>query len=133
MFYILPILLAIKFRTERNFATMAGTIIGTITLLTHIINMITLAVFSQIGFVKHGGYLPHPLPLQGQGHDTFDDRLHIHNEVRLFRVCLVLISNIFFIEWANDDYAALRKRNRELTWCQLLRRTFCCCCKNKVL
>lgn len=46
LFYILPILLAIKLRTERNFATMAGTVIGTITVLTHLVNMVTLAVFA---------------------------------------------------------------------------------------
>ena len=46
LFYILPILLAIKLRTERNFATMAGTVIGTITVLTHLVNMATLAVFA---------------------------------------------------------------------------------------
>ena len=43
----------------------------------------------------------------------------------------MIISNLFFIEWAYEDYKALRYRNSKLTWRQLLRRTFCCCCKKK--
>ena len=50
VFYILPILLAIKFRNSRNFATMAGTIIGVINLLTMIVHYITASIFATYIF-----------------------------------------------------------------------------------
>lgn len=50
VFYILPILLAIKFRNSRNFATMAGTIIGVINLFTMIVHYITASIFATYIF-----------------------------------------------------------------------------------
>lgn len=52
LFYILPILLAIKFRTSRNFATMAGTLLGTINLLSYVVHSLSLTIFAQYSFVK---------------------------------------------------------------------------------
>ena len=69
---------------------MAGTIIGTLTVLTHLIRLLVLSIFYAMGFGKEsGGELPLP-----------DEKLEIYDEILLFRSCLVLLSNIFFIEWA---------------------------------
>ena len=67
---------------------------------------------------------PHP-----HRNPEFDKEITaLENKVRLFRICLVLLSNLFFIEWAYDDYQKLRKRNRRLSCWQLLLRMFCFCC-----
>ena len=46
LFYILPILLAIKFRNSRNFVTMAGTIFGVINLLVLLVHNISFGIFA---------------------------------------------------------------------------------------
>ena len=60
LFYILPILLAIKFRTSRNFATMAGTLIGVITVLTYMVHYISFTLFAKYSFKHHPEEPPLP-------------------------------------------------------------------------
>ena len=52
MIYILPVLLAIKYRNEHNFITMGGTIIGVLYLLSSLVQELTYSIFAHLGL--HG-------------------------------------------------------------------------------
>ena len=104
LIYILPMLLAMKFRTEHELATMGGTIIGTLTAMSYMIAKVCFGLFAELG-------------LTGRKPGDPGENMRINNEIRLFRIILVIISNIFFIEWAYDDYLSLRLRSKKATWC----------------
>lgn len=113
LIYILPTLLAIKFRTSKDPSTMGGTVIGVVATFTYLVATICYGIFKSLGVKQAGGGKP--------DEDEMNSIV-----IRGYRVILVLISNIFFIEWAFDDYQLIKKRNRQVTWCQLLSRVFCC-------
>ena len=58
--------------------------------------------------------------------ESMADYLKQENEIRLYRIGLVVIANIFFIEWAVEDYLNLKRGNKDVTWCQILTRILCC-------
>lgn len=94
---------------------MGGSIIGILSALSYFVAMTCFAAFISIIMDKN-------LPSS----DQKEEYMEYSNHVRLYRTILVLISNIFFIEWAYDDYRALRLRNKKTTWRQLLTRVLCC-------
>ena len=50
LLYIMPILLAVKYRTEENFITMGGTVIGVLTALSYLVGGVTTATFVCLSF-----------------------------------------------------------------------------------
>ena len=88
---------------------MAGTIIGTINLLTYLVHYIVVSIFA------HSAFQPakpdrHPVPpystepLDPDPIAPPDKPDEILPRIFLFRFSLVMISNLFFIEWAYNDY-----------------------------
>lgn len=111
LIYILPVLLAIKFRSAKEIA-MGGTIIAIVTTASYIISSTAFSISYGLSPLNSD---PHPASLAEH-----------NNIMRLYRIGLVVAANIFFIEWAFDDYQAIRTQNKKVTWCQLLARVCCC-------
>ena len=49
LIYILPILLATKYRTEHELSTMGGTIIGVLTATSYFISRVVYVLFAELG------------------------------------------------------------------------------------
>ena len=94
---------------------MGGTIIGVVTCAQYLIAMMCFAIFGWLG-----------LNSRLYKDETIADVLKHQNDIRLYRIGLVVIANIFFIEWAVEDYITLRRGNKDVTWCQILTRILCC-------
>ena len=52
LIYILPTLLAIKFRTAREASTMGGTVIGVVATFTYIVATIAFSIFTKLGITQ---------------------------------------------------------------------------------
>ena len=79
--------------------------------------MVCFALSSELG-------LTNPADLKKEA--DVPENTHLNNEIRLFRVCLVFLSNIFFIEWAYDDYNSLSQRNKTLSCIEIIKKVICC-------
>ena len=108
-------LLAFQIRSNKEITVMGGTIIGVVTCMQYLTAIFCFTIFDYLG-------LNHRF-LQ---HESMADYLKQENEIRLYRIGLVVIANIFFIEWAVEDYLTLRRGNKDVTWCQILTRILCC-------
>ena len=87
---------------------MGGTILGVLTALSYMVAAALFYACAEMGFLHK--------PFR-ESSAEFDMRA---NELRLYRVVLLMLCNLFFIEWAYDDYVKLRRNSKKLTCCQLL-------------